>query len=116
CSKFHNEVAKLNEAGVKVRYFSFPRAGVGSSTYNKMVSVWCSKDQQQAMTDAKERRNVKAATCKNPITKQYELGQRIGITGTPALVLSDGTLVPGYVPAAKLIPYLQKASLPFSGR
>jgi thiol:disulfide interchange protein DsbC len=116
CSKFHDEVPALNEAGVKVRYFAFPRAGVGSKTYNTMVSVWCAEDQQQAMTDAKARRKIKPATCKNPVAKQYKLGQRIGITGTPALVLSDGELVPGYVPAKDLISHLRKKSSPFSMR
>ncbi|KHD06067.1 hypothetical protein PN36_26795 [Candidatus Thiomargarita nelsonii] len=114
CSKFHNEVPELNKAGIKVRYLAFPRAGVGSKTYNTMVSVWCAEDQQQAMTDAKARREVKPATCENPVAQQYELGQRIGITGTPAMVLSDGELVPGYVPAKKLIAYLQQKSMPFS--
>jgi len=108
CSKFHNQVPELNKAGIKVRYLAFPRAGVGSKTYKTMVSVWCAEDKQQALTDAKARREVKPATCENPVAQQYELGQRIGITGTPAMVLSDGELVPGYVPAKKLIGYLQQ--------
>lgn len=114
CSKFHDEVPELNKAGIKVRYLAFPRAGVGSKTYKTMVSVWCAEDKQQAMTDAKARRKVKPATCENPVAQQYELGQRIGITGTPAMVLSDGELVPGYVAAKKLIGYLQQKSMPFS--
>ncbi len=109
CAKFHNEVAKLNEYGVKVRYFAFPRAGVGSPTYKKMVSVWCAKDKKQAMTNAKAGREIKPVVCKNPVAKQLQLGQSIGVTGTPALVLSDGELVPGYVPAYKLISYLRQS-------
>ena len=34
--------------------------------------------------------------------EEYELGQLIGVTGTPAIVLEDGTLLPGYIPAVKL--------------
>ena len=107
CAKLHQEVPALNEGGVKVRYLAFPRAGVGSETYKKMVSVWCAKDQQQAMTDAKARRKIAEVTCKNPIAAQYELGQQIGITGTPAMVLSDGELLPGYLPADQLIKLLE---------
>jgi thiol:disulfide interchange protein DsbC len=107
CAKFHQEVPALNEAGVKVRYLAFPRNGVGSPTYKKMVSVWCAKDQQQAMTDAKARRRVEQARCNNPVKSQFELGQRIGITGTPAMVLSNGELVPGYLPADELISLLE---------
>ncbi len=108
CAKFHEERKKLNEGGVKVRYLAFPRAGVKSNTYKKMVSVWCAADRQQAMTDAKARLNVKLAKCKNPVKDQLELGQSIGITGTPAMVLSDGELVPGYMSAENLISLLEK--------
>ncbi len=108
CAKIHQEVPKLNEAGVKVRYLAFPRAGVGSPTYKKMVSVWCAEDQQKAMTDVKARRKVKEANCNNPIEDQYKLGQELGVTGTPALVLSNGELVPGYLPAKRLIARLEK--------
>ncbi|MDM8559792.1 thioredoxin fold domain-containing protein [Candidatus Parabeggiatoa sp. HSG14] len=108
CAKLHQEVPQLNKAGVKVRYLAFPRAGVGSKTYKTMVSVWCSEDQQQAMTDAKARRTVEEATCNHQIKEQYELGKRLGITGTPALVLSNGELIPGYRPARQLISMLKK--------
>jgi thiol:disulfide interchange protein DsbC len=109
CAKFHEDVPYLNRAGVKVRYLAFPRAGKGSDTYNTMVSVWCADDQQKAMTDAKARREIKPKTCKHPIDKLYNIGQEIGITGTPALVFSNGKLLPGYVPYYQLIPYLQQA-------
>ncbi|MEJ2535174.1 MAG: thioredoxin fold domain-containing protein [Gammaproteobacteria bacterium] len=29
--------------------------------------------------------------------EQYELGQEVGVTGTPALLTADGTLIPGYM-------------------
>ena len=108
CAKFHKEVPKLTQAGIKVRYLAFPRAGVDSATYKKMVSVWCASDRQQAMTDAKARLDIKQVTCKNPVKAQLGLGQEIGITGTPAMVFSDGELVPGYVKATKLIPWLDE--------
>ncbi len=109
CAKFHKEVPLLNSAGVKVRYLAFPRAGIGSDTYKKMISVWCADDRQKAITDAKNRRKVKSKTCNHPIDKLYHLGQDIGVTGTPALVLPNGKLLPGYIPYYQLIPYLQQA-------
>jgi thiol:disulfide interchange protein DsbC len=108
CAKFHNEVPELNKNGVKVRYLAFPRAGAGSKTYKTMVSVWCAEDRQQAITDAKAGQEVKPTTCNNPIDKQYELGKRIGVSGTPAMLLSNGELVPGYVPAKRLITFLKR--------
>ncbi len=102
CRKLHGEVGRLNELGIQVNYMAFPRAGVGSSSYDKMVSVWCADDQNTAMTNAKAGGMPTPKTCENPVADQYELGNRIGVNGTPAIVLEDGRLIPGYVPADSL--------------
>lgn len=102
CQKLHSEVPELNRRGIEVRYVAFPRQGVGSHGYNTLVSVWCAKDRQAAMNKAKAGDDVPAATCDNPVTKQYELGQMIGVNGTPAIVLGNGELIPGYQPAPQL--------------
>lgn len=104
CQLLHKEVAELNRQGVEVRYLAYPRAGVGSPTYETLVSVWCAKSPQEAMNQAKARKKVPAATCENPVAKQFELGQRIGVQGTPAIFLANGQLIPGYQPADKLGP------------
>ncbi|KHL69836.1 MULTISPECIES: DsbC family protein [Pseudomonas] len=104
CQLLHKEVAELNRQGVEVRYLAYPRAGVGSPTYETLVSVWCAKNPQEAMNQAKARKKVPAATCENPVAKQFELGQRIGVQGTPAIFLANGQLIPGYQPADKLGP------------
>jgi thiol:disulfide interchange protein DsbC len=106
CVKFHQEVPELNRQGVKVRYMAFPRAGVGSPGFRKAVSVWCAEDRQQAMSDAKAGKSVAQKQCDNPVEEHYELGQAIGVTGTPSLVLEDGRVIPGYVPAARLAQVL----------
>jgi len=85
----------------------FPRAGLGSPSYKKAVSMWCADDKQQAMTDAKERKPIADKTCDNPIKDQYLLGQEVGVTGTPALVTSTGKLIPGYMPADRLAAMLE---------
>lgn len=106
CRKMHSEMAEYNDLGIEMRYLAFPRAGVGSKTYRDMVSVWCADDRQQAMTLSKAGRTIGARECDNPVAAQYALGQDFGVTGTPALVFEDGSLMPGYVPAAKLASYL----------
>lgn len=106
CSKIHNEVPALNEKGITVRYMMFPRAGVGSPSFKKAVSAWCADDQNAALTTAKNRKPIPAKTCDNPIEAQYNLGQKLGVTGTPALITETGELIPGYVPATRLVPML----------
>ena len=39
----------------------------------------------------------------NPVAAQYELGQELGVRGTPALIMEDGTLIPGYQSADDLM-------------
>ena len=36
------------------------------------------------------------------VAKQYQLGQMIGVNGTPAIVLANGKMIPGYQPAPQL--------------
>ena len=103
CRKLHKEVPQLNAMGIEVRYLAYPRAGIGSDTYQKMVTIWCSKDRQGTLTRYKNGENVPASSCKdNPIAMEYELGEKMGVNGTPALIKSDGELIPGYMPAADL--------------
>jgi len=106
CAKLHNEVPKLNAKGITIEYYLFPRAGVGSASYKKAVSAWCADDNLDALTKAKNRESIPAKECENPIASQYKLGQEIGVTGTPALVTANGTLIPGYMPADALIARL----------
>ncbi|MDX9767109.1 MAG: DsbC family protein [Ectothiorhodospiraceae bacterium] len=108
CRKLHGEMSELNKLGIKVRYVAFPRAGENSPTYNKMVSVWCAKDRNDAMNKAKAGKAVAEANCDNPISSQFSLGQRAGVNGTPAIVLESGDLIPGYRPAADLAALLEQ--------
>lgn len=102
CRKLHNEIADYNDLGITVRYLAYPRAGLNSGSYNDMVSVWCAKDQQEAMTSAKAGDSVLSARCSNEVAQQYQFGQRIGVTGTPNIILPDGSMIPGYQPAKQL--------------
>ncbi|MEQ9545935.1 MAG: thioredoxin fold domain-containing protein [Marinobacter sp.] len=102
CRKLHAEMDELNSYGITVHYYGFPRSGPNTPSFRKYVSVWCSDDQQAAMNAAKTGKPVDAATCENPVRDQFDLGGQVGVTGTPAIVLEDGNMVRGYVPAPKL--------------
>lgn len=102
CRKLHAEMASYGQQGIRIRYLFYPRAGLGSPSYVKAVSVWCADDRKAAMDAAKAGRDIPVRECENPVAEHHALGDAIGIRGTPALVLDDGEVLPGYVPADKL--------------
>ena len=102
CRKLHLEVPRMNQMGVEVRYLAYPRSGVGSPGYDKLVTAWCSADRQDAITRMKRGEELPAKTCANPVAQEYELGRLAGLTGTPAIVLEDGRMLAGYLTAAQL--------------
>lgn len=108
CRKLHNEMKSYNDAGIKVRYLAFPRAGIGSDSYKKAVSVWCAEDRADAMTRAKNGQDVEAKSCDNPVRQHMKLVEQLGVNATPTIFLEDGRRVPGYVPAQRLTEILEQ--------
>lgn len=103
CRKLHHDIPVLNKLGIEISYLAFPRAGVGSSTYQNMVSAWCASDSNQAMSILKRGGSIESNQCSdNPVAKQYKLGQKLGVNGTPALLLENGEMLPGYMPPQRL--------------
>ena len=116
CRKLHNQMEGYNEEGIAIHYLAFPRAGIGSASYDKFVSVWCADDQKEALTLAKNGSDPEPQKCPNPIADQYVLGRELGVTGTPALVTADGTLIPGYMPPEQLRQRLESLDAPVAGK
>ncbi|MEE8387782.1 MAG: DsbC family protein [Acidiferrobacterales bacterium] len=106
CRKFHKDVPTLVKGGIRIRYIVFPRDGLSTSTYQKSVAVWCSRDRKKALTLAKAGGKLKSQTCANPIAEHYELAARVGVRGTPTLITDDGQILSGYVPPDKLFALL----------
>ena len=102
CRKLHREVPELNRLGISVRYLAFPRAGIGSDSYNKAVSAWCASDPNRALTRAKAGEEIKELSCVNPVAAHFALGDQLGVSGTPAVFFEDGSLQPGYLPAKEM--------------
>lgn len=102
CRRLHHDVEAINANGIRVRYLAYPRGGLESAAYPKMTSVWCASDRNRAITQAKNGQNLPERECQNPVLNHHNLGNRIGITGTPAIVLPDGTLIPGYMDVERL--------------
>lgn len=106
CARLHQEVPKLTQAGVKVRYLLFPRAGKGTETYMRSVAVWCAKDRVKAIGVAKSGGKLEMKNCTNPVDEHLRLGKEVGVEGTPTIVMDDGRVLPGYAPAAELLTAL----------
>lgn len=107
CRMLHENIDGYNKLGIEIRYLAFPRAGIGSESYDKAVAVWCSDDRQAALTAAKSGRKIRSNGCAAPVRDQFNLGVSMGVTGTPALILDNGTLVPGFVKPDKLLDILE---------
>jgi thiol:disulfide interchange protein DsbC len=108
CRKMHSEIARYNELGIRVRYLFFPRSGPDSESWAAAEAVWCSPNRNDALTRAKRGETIKSPKCANtPVARDYELGQNIGLRGTPAIVLANGDMLPGYLPPAMLAKRLE---------
>lgn len=105
--KFHEEVPRLNELGIEVQYLAFPRNGPRSGGARQFAQVWCAANPAEALSAAMSGESLKNAPgCDNPVADQYYLGLELGVQGTPTIVLPDGRMVPGYVPAERLAKML----------
>jgi thiol:disulfide interchange protein DsbC len=116
CRKLHSEIDQLNKLGVRVRYLAYPRSGPGSDDWRKMEQVWCSDDRKAAITKAKLDQEVKASNCgATPVAKQFQLGEDLGVRGTPAIFTTGGDYIGGYLPPAELKQQLDQLSAKSKG-
>ena len=102
CARLHQEMDQYMDAGIRVRYLFFPRAGIDSGSYKKALSVWCAEDQQQAMTRSKAGQMIPEKSCDSPIKSQMELVSVLGIRGTPAIYTEQGEQLGGYLPISQI--------------
>lgn len=107
CQKLHKEVPELNQRGVEVRYLAYPRQGIGSPGFRQLASAWCADDRLDTLTRLKNREELDENVCPgNPVAEQFALGQELGVRGTPAIVMPDGEMIPGYRSADDLVGLL----------
>lgn len=107
CRKLHSEIDQYMAEGITINYLFFPRAGKGSDSYNKAVSVWCASDRKAALTEAKKGKDIPEKTCDNPVDEHMQLGEDFEVKGTPMIVTSEGAVFPGYLPPKQLLQVLE---------
>lgn len=113
CRKLHAEMNDYHAKGITIRYLFYPRSGPGTPSFDQAQAVMCSADRREALTQAKRGMHIKGpSTCANPVQKQYDAGEALGINATPMMILPDGEILRGYVPASALSSRLAAASAP----
>lgn len=109
CRKLHSQIGEYNRLGIRVRYLLYPRNGPNTESWTKAEQVWCSANRNDALTRAKQGQDLKTKVCTDtPLPRFWALGQKFNITGTPALVMSDGEMLSGYMPPDLLLKHLQE--------
>jgi thiol:disulfide interchange protein DsbC len=108
CRRLHGQVEDYNRLGIAVHYLFLPRSGLASPSFEKAANVWCADNQQLAFTAAKLGEQPKSNACVHPIGEQLALGQKMGVTRTPTIVLDDGSVVLGYMPPQSLLEHLEQ--------
>jgi len=107
CRQFHNQIDEYLELGIKVNYLAYPRAGIGSDSFNKISSAWCNEDPNYSLTLLKQGQDIETKLCEdNPVEKHFNLGNRIGVQGTPSIITYEGKMIPGYLPPQDLLKIL----------
>jgi thiol:disulfide interchange protein DsbC len=108
CRKLHSQIAEYNHLGIRVRYLPYPRTGPNTASWTKAEQVWCATDRNEALTRAKLGQELKDKPCpNNPVAKSYALGQEFAIEGTPAIIMPNGEMLPGYLPPDALVQRLK---------
>jgi thiol:disulfide interchange protein DsbC len=112
CRRLHSQISEYNRLGIRVRYLFFPRTGPDTDSWHKAEAVWCSSNRNEALTRAKNGEDIKAPKCPTEIIKRdFELGQKLAVEGTPAIFLANGEMLPGYAPPGQLVKYLKNGKM-----
>ncbi len=109
CRRLHAQIDQYLANGIEVRYLMWPRSGPASPGWTTAEQVWCASDQQAALTKAKLDQEFPINECDaSMVQSHYILGREVGLSGTPAIVFDDGTLVAGYMTPDQLLAMLQQ--------
>jgi thiol:disulfide interchange protein DsbC len=107
CRQFHREIEQVTALGIEVHYLFYPRTGPDTDSWFKAERVWCAEDRNSALTSAKLGGHVPEATCvANPVATHYDIGNKVGVTGTPSIYTSGGRHIGGYLPPQQLLATL----------
>ena len=110
CIQLEQSLATVTD--VTIYTFLMPLEQMHPQSKGKSVGVWCAADKAKAWADLMSKSVVPSGNCENPIERNLALAEKLGINGTPTIILSDGSMLPGAPSAEKLNQMLgtQKAT------
>ena len=112
CRRLHSQIAEYNRLGIRVRYLFYPRSGPDTESWHKAEAVWCAANRNEALTRAKNGEEIKSPKCPAGIVaRDWELGHKLSVEGTPAIFLPSGEMLGGYAPPAQLAKYLKTGQM-----
>ncbi|HEU4589961.1 MAG TPA: DsbC family protein [Steroidobacteraceae bacterium] len=113
CRRLHSQIAEYNRLGIRVRYLFYPRTGPDTDSWHKAEAVWCASNRNEALTRAKNGEEIKSPDChaNGIVARDYELGHKLAVEGTPAIFLASGEMLPGYAPPSQLAHYLKTGKM-----
>ncbi len=88
----------------------YPLIKLHPKAYEKSKAIVCEKS-LALLEDNFAGKSLPEPKCKSSeVDENLKLGERLGITGTPAIIFPDGSVVPGSVDADSLISLIDKKS------
>lgn len=112
CQKLHREIKEYQNQDITIHYLPFPRGGLVGQGHDMLVNSYCSTDKLDGLKTAKIKGQIPTLpedlspialqSCNETVKKYYELGGKMGVTGTPAIFSKDGNQLGGYIPAVQL--------------
>ncbi|CUB08105.1 DsbC family protein [Tepidiphilus thermophilus] len=103
CQRLEREtMPKLDN--VTIYTFLYPLEELHPDAKRKAEAIWCAKDRAKAWDDFMKSGKLpdQETRCDNPVERNIQLGRSLGINGTPTIIMGDGSMVPGFVPASEL--------------
>ena len=107
CKKLEREsLSQLDN--VTVYTFLYPLAQLHPDAPRKSRQIWCSGDRTASWLGFMRQGKALSGNdkCATPLAEVAALGERLGISGTPALVFPNGELVAGAIPLAEIERHL----------
>jgi len=111
CKKLEDELKSIDN--VTTYTFLFPIDQLHPDAARKSRQIWCSDDRAKAWDEFFVSGKVpdNKGDCPNPVAATQALGARLKISATPTMVLADGSIVPGALPAARLEAAMKEAEV-----